>query len=105
MSPTVATQAAGTLAAICSMTSFAPQLIKIWRDKDASSVSLWMYLVTVTGFALWITYGLGIGSWPVIGSNAVCLMMSAAILTLRLRYGRDPPKTDTDRQGPLNQPS
>jgi MtN3 and saliva related transmembrane protein len=83
------TQAAGTLAAICSMTSFAPQLIKIWREKDASSVSLHMYLVTVTGFALWIAYGLGIGSWPVIGSNTVCLLMSAAILVLRLRYGGD----------------
>ena len=89
------TSAAGTLAAICSMTSFAPQLVKIWREKDASSVSLHMYLVTVTGFALWIAYGLGIGSWPVIGSNSVCLLMSAGILALRLRYGDEPP----DSQG------
>jgi MtN3 and saliva related transmembrane protein len=98
------TQAAGVLAAICSMTSFAPQLVKIWREKDASSVSLHMYLVTVTGFALWIGYGLGIGSWPVIGANSVCLMMSAAVLALRLRYGRGP-RTSDGRQGPLNHPS
>ena len=81
----------GTAAALCSMTSFAPQLIKIWREKDASSVSLRMYVVTVTGFALWIAYGVLIGAWPVIGSNSVCLAMSAAILTLRLRYGDECP--------------
>ena len=40
------------------MTSFLPQVIKIAREKDASSVSLRMYVVTVTGFALWIVYGL-----------------------------------------------
>ena len=80
------TQIVGTGAALCSMTSFAPQLIKIWKEKDASQVSLRMYLVTVTGFALWIAYGVLIHSWPVIGSNSVCLLMSAAILALKFRY-------------------
>lgn len=44
----------GTGAALCSMTSFVPQIIKIVRERDAASVSLRMYAVTVTGFALWI---------------------------------------------------
>ena len=61
--------AVGTAAALCSMTSFVPQIVKIWRERDASSVSLRMYAVTVTGFSLWITYGLLIHSWPVAGSN------------------------------------
>ena len=78
----------GSAAALCSMVSFAPQLIKIWREKDASSVSLRMYLVTVTGFALWLAYGVVIGQWPVAVSNAVCLMMSGAVLVLKLRFGR-----------------
>lgn len=30
----------GSAAAICSVTSFAPQAIKIWKERDASSVSL-----------------------------------------------------------------
>ena len=76
----------GTAAAICSMTSFTPQIVKIWRERDASSVSLRMYVVTVTGFALWITYGVLIGSWPVIGSNTICLALSAVILTLKHRF-------------------
>lgn len=78
----------GAGAALCSMTSFAPQIAKIWREKDASSVSLRMYLVTVTGFVLWTTYGVLLGSWPITISNAVCLAMSAAVLALKWRFGR-----------------
>ena len=76
----------GTLAAICSMTSFTPQILKIWREKDASSISLRMYAVTVTGFALWTAYGILTKSWPVTGANTVCLVLSAIILGLKWRY-------------------
>jgi MtN3 and saliva related transmembrane protein len=78
--------AVGVGAAVCSMTSFAPQLVKIWRERDASAVSLRMYLVTVAGFALWIAYGVLISRWPLIGANAVCLVMSGAILALKWRF-------------------
>ena len=81
--------AVGVAAAICSMVSFAPQLMKIWREKDASSVSLRMYVVTVSGFLLWTGYGVLIGKWPIVGSNLVCLAMSAAVLVLKLRYPGD----------------
>jgi MtN3 and saliva related transmembrane protein len=78
----------GTAAALCSMTSFVPQIAKIWRERDASQVSLRMYLVTVTGFSLWIAYGLFIKSWPVTASNLVCLLMSGAVLALKWRFSR-----------------
>lgn len=76
----------GTLAALCSMSSFVPQIIKIARERDASSVSLRMYVVTVTGFALWIAYGLLSRSWPVAASNLICLALSGVILILKWRY-------------------
>jgi MtN3 and saliva related transmembrane protein len=76
----------GAGAALCSMSSFGPQIVKIWRERDASSISLRMYLVTVTGFALWTTYGVLIGSLPVMASNIVCLAMSGAVLALKWRF-------------------
>lgn len=82
--------AVGVAAAICSMSSFVPQVLKIWREKDASSVSLRMYLVTVAGFTLWTAYGVLLKSWPLIGSNLVSLLLSATILVLKLRDGRGP---------------
>lgn len=78
----------GTAAALCSMTSFAPQIAKIWKERDASSVSLRMYLVTVTGFVMWTVYGVLTESWPVTASNVVCLAMSGAVLALKWRFSR-----------------
>jgi MtN3 and saliva related transmembrane protein len=78
--------AVGVAAALCSMSSFVPQVVKIWREKDASSVSLRMYVVTVTGFTLWTAYGVLLQSWPLIGSNVVSLTLSAMILVLKLRF-------------------
>ena len=83
----LAANVVGTVAGLCSMVSFVPQIVKIIKEKDASSVALKMYLVTVTGFVLWTTYGVLLGSWPVAVSNAVCLCLTTAILILRLRYG------------------
>lgn len=76
----------GTAAALLSITSFAPQIVKIWKEKDASSVSLRTYIVTVTGFAFWIAYGILIKAWPVIASNTACLLMSAAVLAMKWRF-------------------
>ncbi|HRD45744.1 MAG TPA: SemiSWEET transporter [Caulobacter sp.] len=78
----------GVAAALCSMTSFTPQILKIWREKDASSVSLRMFLLTVTGFVLWTTYGVLLGSWPVATSNAVCLALSGVVLGLKWKFRR-----------------
>ncbi len=81
-------EAIGAGAAICSVTSFVPQLVKIVREKDAKAVSLRMYAVTVAGFSLWLIYGLFRQSLPLIASNGVSLMLAAAILALKLRYRR-----------------
>lgn len=78
----------GAGAALCSMSSFVPQIAKIWRERDAASVSLRMYAVTVSGFALWTAYGAMIGGWPLVGANVVCLILSATILALKWRFSR-----------------
>ena len=82
------TVAVGTLAALLSIASFAPQILKIAKERDASAVSLRTYVITVTGFAIWMAYGLIIGAWPVVASNLACLLMSAAVLALKWRFSR-----------------
>ena len=78
----------GGSAALCSMGSFAPQALKILRERDASGVSLRMYLITVLGFSLWSAYGVLLRSWPLVASNLVCLALSGLILALKLRANR-----------------
>ena len=83
----------GTGAALCSMGSFVPQIARIRRERDATSVSLKMYAVTVTGFALWIAYGTMSKSWRLVLANTVCLILSACILVLKWRFSRGEART------------
>jgi MtN3 and saliva related transmembrane protein len=75
----------GAAAGLCTVGSFVPQVVKAWREGDTNAISLRMYLVLVAGFVLWLGYGLLIGSWPIILVNAGNLVLSAAILRLKLR--------------------
>lgn len=76
----------GVGAALCSIASFAPQIIKIVREKDASSVSLKTYALTVTTFVLWTAYGVLAPAWPVAASNAIAFLMALSVLMLKWRY-------------------
>jgi MtN3 and saliva related transmembrane protein len=87
MAPETLVNVVGSAAGLCSMSSFLPQLIKIAREKRAEGVSLRTYMVTVTGFVLWVAYGVLLRSWPVAASNSVCLVLAGGILALRWRYG------------------
>lgn len=84
--------AIGFAAGACGIAGFVPQLIKIAREKDAEGVSLTMYAVTTLGFALWVAYGVVHKSWPVIAANSIMLVLAAAILGLKIRYGNTPPR-------------
>jgi len=78
----------GTAAALCSITSFAPQMIKIWKAKDASSVSLKTYSLTVTCFVLWVGYGVLTSAWPIIVANGCAFVMALGVLIMKWRFGR-----------------
>lgn len=77
-------QIVGILAAIASTTSFAPQAWKIVSTRDVEGLSAKMYALTVTGFTLWLTYGIGKGDWALIVPNAICLAVSVFILLMIL---------------------
>lgn len=74
----------GAGAALCSMASFTPQAWKVIRTRDTESLSAPMYGLTVVGFALWTTYGLFLGQWPIIVTNSICGLLAAFILAMIL---------------------
>ncbi|HRO33935.1 MAG TPA: SemiSWEET family transporter [Brevundimonas sp.] len=84
----LATTIVGSAAALCSIASFAPQMIKIWKERDASAVSLKTYSLTVTCFVLWVAYGVLSGAWPIVAANACALVMAAGVLTMKWRFER-----------------
>ena len=74
----------GAFAAICSTVSFAPQAWKIIQTRKTKDISTGMYLFTVTGFAAWTGYGIALGKWPLIAANAICFVLAAFILGMKL---------------------
>ena len=72
-----------TLTTLCWL----PQAMKVIREKETRALSLPATAAFTLGVVLWLIYGLAIGDWPLIGSNAVTLALMAVILAMKLRYG------------------
>ncbi|WP_296072635.1 SemiSWEET family sugar transporter [uncultured Agrobacterium sp.] len=70
----------GYLASFCSVSSFIPQVWKVVRTGDTAAISARMYFLTVTGFALWATFGFLRSEWPIILTNSICFCLSGIVL-------------------------
>ncbi|HUD25507.1 MAG TPA: SemiSWEET transporter [Burkholderiaceae bacterium] len=77
----------GYVAGALTTVSFIPQAWLSWKTRHTAGLSLGMYAIFTLGVALWLGYGLLIGSWPVIIANSITLALAAFILALRLHYG------------------
>ena len=77
----------GYAAATMTTISFLPQLIRVVKLKSARDISLGMFLIFSTGTLGWLVYGVLTHSTPVWMANAVTLVLSLAILALKVRFG------------------
>lgn len=78
----------GLVAGFLTTAAYLPQVLKVWRSRSARDVSLGMFSLMVVGLALWLAYGLLIGSLALILSNTVTLVLAALILIGKLRFDR-----------------
>ncbi len=74
----------GASAALLTTIAFLPQAYKSYKTRDLSGISLPMYSILTLGVGLWMLYGILIGDWPLIVSNAITLCSSIMILTLKI---------------------
>ena len=77
----------GASGAVLTTLCWLPQVLKVIREKETRALSLPATVAFSVGVVLWLVYGLAIGDWPLIGSNAVTLTLMAPILAMKLRYG------------------
>ncbi len=77
----------GYAAAICTTTAYIPQVLRVWRTRSTGDISLKMFLVLVTGLALWLVYGVWRGEAPLIIANGITLMLAGTILFFKLKHG------------------
>ena len=77
----------GYLAALCTTGAYIPQVLRVWRTRSTTDISLKMFLVLVTGLALWLTYGLWRGEMPLVLANGTTLVLASTILYFKLKHG------------------
>lgn len=80
----------GYAAATLTTLSWVPQLRRTWRTRSAADLSTSMLATFTAGVALWLVYGLAVGSSPVVAANGVTLALALTLVVLKLAYGRRP---------------
>ena len=73
---------AGTLTTI----SFIPQVIKIYKMKDAKDLSMITFCIFSCGVFLWLIYGIVTREWPITLANGVTLVLIFLIIAMKIRY-------------------
>jgi MtN3 and saliva related transmembrane protein len=81
-------EAIGTAAGALTTLAFVPQAFQVWRSKSAKDINLVTFSMFSAGVALWLVFGIMIGSVSVIVTNAVTLLLALAILFLKIFYAK-----------------
>lgn len=94
--------AIGYAAATCTTAAFVPQVLRVWQTRSVQDISLSMYVVFFIGVMLWCAYGVVLSSWPIIIANTLTLMLTGAVLWMKLTFGRVPAPglSEPDRPAP-----
>jgi MtN3 and saliva related transmembrane protein len=78
----------GYAAGFLTTAAFLPQVLKTYRSRSARDISLVMYLVFTAGIVLWLIHGLLAGSGPVVAANSVGLLLSVAMVVMKIVFDR-----------------
>ena len=76
----------GFFAGFLTTISFLPQVVKTWKTRSASDLSLGMFSVFSVGVLFWLVYGFLMQEPPMILWNSVTLIFVLAILVMKLKF-------------------
>jgi MtN3 and saliva related transmembrane protein len=72
----------------CAVTAltFLPQVLKTWKEKSATNVSLLMFIIAALNEAMWIAYGIFRDDMVIIVTNVIVLALSLTMIYLKFRF-------------------
>ena len=76
----------GYCAAFLTMFGFLPQVIKIYKTKSVSDISIITLIQFFAGILLWLIYGILIKNGAIILANGVTLAILIAGMALYFKY-------------------
>ena len=78
----------GIIAGVLVLSSFIPQLLKAYKTKKMSDVSIHLMSLIASGMFLWVIYGLIRNDIIIIGTNASGFVLNIILIILKLRYDK-----------------
>lgn len=76
----------GLVAGFCTSSSTIPQLVKTIKTKKTQDISIFMFVVLLTGNALWIYYGIAKSEVAIITTNIISTLLDIAMLVCHFKY-------------------
>lgn len=80
----ITTEMIGYVAATLTTGSFVPQAVLTLKTRNTDGLSFGMYGLFALGVAFWLVYGLLIHNDAIIVANAITLLLSVAILSVKI---------------------
>ena len=75
----------GLVAAAITTFAWVPQVYKMYKERNASGVSLTMALLFFVGITLWFIYGYLIESISIMVANGITLILQCMIIIYKLK--------------------
>lgn len=76
----------GYTAGILVVISMLPQVIKNFRSKSTTDISLARSVIYAVGVVLWTTYGIILKNGPLTAMNSIGSILGISMLILKLKY-------------------
>ena len=67
-----------------------PQVYKTYKTKSVEDLSWGMLALFFLNCVFWTTYGVLLGSLPLVLTNGTALVVNLALITLKIRYRNNP---------------
>lgn len=67
-----------------------PQIIKVYKEKEAKNLSMIAMIMGIIAASLWIIYGYVKWSESIFIANSILLFFIAILLVLKLKYDKSP---------------
>lgn len=79
----------GLLASAFTTSSQVPQLIRTYKTRDVSGISLYTYVIITVGLLLWLTYGVIKQDLPLIVANSTMVLLTIAITAMKIIFEKN----------------
>jgi MtN3 and saliva related transmembrane protein len=76
----------GLVASALSSLTFMPQVYRAWKTKSVDDLSLAMMFFVFSSTILWLVYGFGRGSLPVIICNSIICALSVVLIYFKFSF-------------------